>query len=284
MTPLRVILGFLVLWPVVGFLLSRVLRRNDLADLLWGSGIAVLVGAVGLPTIQEWEAWQRALVTLVLLWGLRLSVFLSFRNLPEPEDSRYAAWRKQWGKKEPLYAFFQVFGLQAVLAVGVALPALLKVVRPETALVSLGAGGQRVDLFFVFVAAAGLVIETVADAQLFIFRRRRHADRAAKKGEHPVLRSGLWAWSRHPNYFGETLFWWGITGIGFFGLPWMLQLGSLLGAALITFLLLRVSGVPMTEKGMGQRRGEEYRRYLAETSTFWLIPPCVYRYWKRPRE
>ena len=260
------LLFFTLAWSAFGFLLSRLLRRNDVADLLWGSGIAALVWSFA-PGIQNQSIVQALTLSLVTLWGARLTIFLARRNLPEPEDSRYAAWRKEWGTREPWIALLRVFTMQTIFALGVGMPAYLKLTSPTSA------GGLTLwDGAFASLALLGLLLETVADAQLHRFRR-------ARIGSHGVMDQGLWRYSRHPNYFGEVVFWWGVCGLGIHTLGSGAIAGSLLGTLFITFLLLKVSGVPMTERGMTKRRGPEYERYLAETSPFVPLPRGLYEPW-----
>jgi steroid 5-alpha reductase family enzyme len=263
------LLVFTAAWSSLGFLLSRRLRRNDVADLLWGSGIATLVWSFA-PGLSNLGLIQPLILVLVALWGVRLTAFLALRNLPEPEDSRYAAWRKEWGTREPWIAFLRVFTMQTVFALVVGMPAYLKLTHLSSA-----APLTRIDAAFATLAFLGLLTEAVADAQLHRFRR-------SNPGQHRLMDQGLWRYSRHPNYFGEIIFWWGICGLGISSLETGAIGGCLLGTAFITFLLLKVSGVPMTERGMAKRRGAEYERYLAETSPLIPLPRGWYpRFFKK---
>jgi len=266
------LLFFLVSWTFAGFMFSRLLRRNDIADLLWGSGIMLLSVSVAFLTgdaplnLIQWVA-----ISLVSLWGLRLTLFLAVRNLPEPEDSRYAAWRKEWGPREPVIALLRVFLLQTCLAIPVSAAAWAKLLERSPHAIPSVWDGMAVG-----AALIGLVIESVADLHLYLYRTRRRASGATG---HGVLTTGLWSWSRHPNYFGESLFWWGIACIGIFSGTWIQALLSLAGAGLIHFLLLRVSGVIMTERGMKSRRqAPEFERYLQETPRFIPLPPSIRRF------
>jgi steroid 5-alpha reductase family enzyme len=247
---LAVALGaMLLLW-----LASLALRDASIVDAWWGPGFALLawvdVAAAG--------AHPRLLLlaTAVTLWGLRLGAYLLWRNHGQPEDARYAAMRRHHGARFPLVSLVSVFALQGVLQVAVGLP--LAVVAAEPGASRLGA----LDAFGVALFAAGLAIESVADLQLARFK----AD-PASAGR--VMDRGLWAWTRHPNYFGDCLAWWGIFGVALaapFG--W----AALPGPALMTFLLLRVSGVALLERSIGKRR-PAYAEYAARVPAFFPRPP-----------
>ena len=261
-TSLSALTAFFLVWPFLGFALSRILRRNDVADLLWGTGIAALAWLVALPHWGELTRAQLFLLTLVSMWGLRLTAHLAVRNLPRPEDQRYVDMRNRWGRTEPLNAYLRVFLLQSALAIFVALAAWWKLRAP----LGLGDPLTWIDQGAVALAVIGLGVETSADFTLLSHMNRAHP-------KPPVLRSGLWAWSRHPNYFGETVFWWGVSLVG---IRSGLDLLGLLGALLITWLLLRVSGVPLLD-ARTRTRGPEHQAYLAEVSGFIPMPPSLWR-------
>ena len=198
----------------------------------------------------------RAMAAFILigLWALRLCGYLTWRNWGEPEDRRYQAIR---GRNQPHYeikSLIIVFALQALLAWWIALPILpvLKSPQPWSWLDSLGA--------VVFIV--GLIMETIADAQMARFK-------AKPKGKDAVLNSGLWRYSRHPHYFGESVVWWGfyLMALGA-GAPLWLVTSPLL----INFLLVKVSGVPLLEQDIAERR-PAYRDYILKTSSFIPRPP-----------
>jgi steroid 5-alpha reductase family enzyme len=228
-------------------------RRNvGLVDIVWPlfflASTGVYLAGADLPGMRP------ILVTaLVALWALRLSGYLALRNWNAPEDRRYAQIR---ARNEPGFAWkslFIVFWFQALLAWVVAAP--LKA--------ALSAGGDVgfLDAIGLTAALAGLVIEAVADEQLARFR-------AEAGNEGRVLDTGLWRYSRHPNYFGECLYWWGIWLVACAaGAAW-----TVYAPVLLTFLLLRVSGVALTERTIGQRR-PAYADYVRRTSAFVPLPP-----------
>jgi steroid 5-alpha reductase family enzyme len=193
-------------------------------------------------------------VALVLIWAIRLSVHLTVRNWGKPEDRRYQAIRARNQPHYPIKSLFYVFFLQVGLAFLVALPIryALNAVQPLGILDGLG----------VVIFLIGWSIETLADWQLTRFKAR-----GSPQGT--VLNTGLWRYSRHPNYFGEAVLWWGFV---FLALSAGGPLWLLISPAFITFLLLKVSGVPLLEADLAQRN-PNYRRYIESTSAFWPKPP-----------
>ena len=243
----------LVLWAI-----NLKTRDPSFIDAWWGAGMAVAAGvsylAVGNPGPR-----QAVLTALCVAWGLRLGVYLFRRWRAHGPDRRYermmadAQTRRGWG-----YGFASlvlVFALQAPLQVLVCLPVQLGQYGPQTIGALAWAG--------IVLAVVGLVFESVGDWQLSRFK----AD-PANKGK--VLETGLWRYTRHPNYFGDACVWWGLGLIGAeAGLPgWI----ALAGPALITVLLTRVSGVPTSEAGIKKRR-PDYEAYMARTSGFFPMPP-----------
>jgi steroid 5-alpha reductase family enzyme len=243
------ILAFMMaLW-----LLSLRLSDASIADVFWGVGFA----AVGLASLALASPSSRALLlaAMAALWGLRLALHLGRRWRGKGEDRRYQAMRRAWGPRFPVASLFTVFLLQGVLMWVVSLPlqagAALGDARP------LG----PIDALGVVTFATGLCFEAIGDAQLARFL----AD-PASAGQ--VMQSGLWRYTRHPNYFGDALVWWGIGLVAASAGAWW----SLAGPALMTVLLLRVSGVALLEKDIGSRR-PGYASYVARTSAFLPLPP-----------
>lgn len=194
------------------------------------------------------------LAAMVTLWGLRLGIHLALRKRGEPEDYRYADMRRRW-QPFALWSLAIVFGLQALLATVVSLPLQAVLGADENA------AAGRLDVLGGAVWALGLIFETVADRQLARFRAV-----AANRGK--VMDRGLWRYSRHPNYFGDFLVWWGICLVAAAAGAWW----SMIGPAVMTVLLLRVSGVALLERTIGERR-PGYADYAARTSAFIPLPP-----------
>jgi steroid 5-alpha reductase family enzyme len=244
-------MGGMLALSVAGWVVSLARRNVNLADSLWS--LFFLAGAVIYASRLE-TLGPRAVPILILLalWALRLSVHLAWRNWGKPEDRRYQAIRANNSPGFAWKSLFIVFWLQAILASVIALPVFtgLATTAPLNILDALGAT----------LALAGLIVESWSDHQLAQFK----ADPANRAR---VMDLGLWRYSRHPNYFGEACLWWGF-GLSALagGAGW-----TLVSPVLMTFLLLRVSGVTLLEKEIDQRR-PAYRDYVARTSAFipWL--------------
>ncbi|HEY2386810.1 MAG TPA: DUF1295 domain-containing protein [Candidatus Binatia bacterium] len=256
-TAAAVVVAMVALWG-----LSIALADVGIVDVWWGLGFAVVawVAWVMRPVPVAGAPSGRAALVLALvsLWALRLATHLFVRWRASPgEDRRYAAMRRKAGDDFVRRSLRTVFGLQGLLMWIISLPLQLAVVRPGGPLGTLGRLGIAVFLL-------GFGCETVADLQLTRFRRgRSNADQ--------VLDTGLWAWSRHPNYFGEVVLWWGLFLVTVEGTrAWW----TIVSPAIVTVLLVRVSGIPMLEHGMARRR-PRYAEYVARTSAFIPLPPAA---------
>jgi steroid 5-alpha reductase family enzyme len=238
----------------VTWVISVVRRDVSIVDRVWGLAFVVLawvyVVAVEDPTSRSFLA-----AGLVTVWGLRLSAYLTWRSWSKGEDWRYGQMRERAGGSFAIQSLFTVFWLQGLVAWGVALPlaAAVRAGQPE----SLG----WLDAVGVLVWMTGFLFEAVGDLQLARFRANP-ANRGA------VLDTGLWRYTRHPNYFGDAVQWWGLGLIGVAAGAWW----SLLGPLGMTIVLLRVTGVFATEKHLRETRGTAYGEYVRRTSAFvpWL--------------
>ncbi|HJS46216.1 MAG TPA: DUF1295 domain-containing protein [Rhizomicrobium sp.] len=234
------------------WLLSLKLRDVSIVDIFWGPGIA---GVVDIAAAIGHASGPRAAAVLLLvnLWGVRLAAHIWTRH--RDEDRRYTAMRVRFGPNWWWISLIQVFLLQAILIWFVPAPLVTAVLfshRPMLWLDHLGIG----------LAAFGLALEALADFQLSSFRLN-----PANKDK--VMDQGLWGWSRHPNYFGEAVLWWGFFIIGFAASHmWWLILSPLL----VTALLLQVSGVALMEETITQRR-PGYDDYKRRVSAFVPWPP-----------
>jgi steroid 5-alpha reductase family enzyme len=230
-------------------------RNASIVDVYWGPGFAA-IAALALWLSSERGARSALLLGMVALWGLRLGIHLAWRNRGMGEDPRYAAMRRRYGARFGRVSLVTVFALQAALSWAISLPLQVALLRPGTA--ALGA----LDALGVALFATGLGFEAVGDWQLARFR-------AQPQNRGRVLDRGLWRYTRHPNYFGDSLAWWGMfcvaasTPLG----PW-----TAVSPALMTFLLLRVSGVPLLERSLARTR-PGYADYVARTSAFVPLPP-----------
>ena len=244
-------LAGMMVFGVLGWLLS--LWRNNVThvDSMWS--LFFLLAAL----LYAWHTWfEGARLTLVIvlvdLWALRLCGYLTLRNWGPHEDHRYVVIRRNNEPHFWLKSLYIIFGLQALLAWIVSLP-LLGAIHSSGELNWLDLVGMVVMLF-------GLAWESVADWQLAKFKAN-----SANRGK--VLDQGLWAYSRHPNYFGECCVWWGFYLIAVAAGAWW----SLPGPLLMTLLLLKVSGVALLEKDIGERR-PAYAAYIARTNAFFPGP------------
>ena len=248
-------LGSLALLFLAVWVLSLVRRDASVVDVLWGIGFAfvalVTYGACGAPTSRA-----RLVLGLTVLWGARLALYLSWRNSGQGEDFRYGAMRRRHGERFAWVSLYTVFGLQAALCWVISLPVQAAIASPTWETLGL------LDALGVVLFAVGFFFESVGDLQLARFK-------ADPMNRGKVMDRGLWAWTRHPNYFGDAVVWWGLftlslsTPVGIFTLP---------APLLMTFLLLRVSGVALLERSLVKRR-PEYKEYMERTSTFWPLPP-----------
>lgn len=237
---------------VLTWTISLVARDASIVDIVWGLGFVIVAWTV---TIGLEERPPRAvlLVALTTVWGLRLSGYLAWRNLGEPEDRRYGAMRKKHGSRFALVSLVTVFLLQAVIMWTVSLP------------VQVGQHGTRplglLDLLGAAMFAFGLLFESVGDLQLATFK-------ADPGNETAVLETGLWRYTRHPNYFGDFCVWWGLYLVALAGGGWW----TIVGPAVMSLFLMRISGVGMLEKTIGRRR-PGYVDYATRTNTFFPGPP-----------
>ena len=234
------------------WVVSLARRDVSIVDSLWGPMIALTAWAYALLAPQTGPR-EMLVLGLASLWAVRLSGHVTWRNWGQGEDRRYQAIRARNQPSFQYKSLYLVFGLQACLAWVVALP-LMAALAGDRPLGWLDGLGAALWLF-------GLGYEALADWQLARFK----AD-PAHAGQ--VMDRGLWAWSRHPNYFGESLVWWGAWLVAVAaGAAW-----TVVSPVLMTVLLLRVSGVALLEKDMTERR-PAYRDYMARTSAFVPWPP-----------
>ncbi len=252
-TAAAVAIAMVALWG-----LSIALADASIVDIWWGPGFAMIGWIAWLlrPPTAGRPLHAGLLLGLVSIWASRLALHLFLRwRAAAGEDRRYAAMRRKAGAAFVRRSLHGVFGLQGVLMWIVSLPLQLAIAGDGRPIGIVGWTG--VALF-----AAGWLCESIADLQLTAFRRTR------ANGDQ-VLDSGLWAWSRHPNYFGEVVLWWGLFLVAVeSSRAWW----TIVSPAVVTVLLLRVSGIPMLEHGMARRR-PRYADYVARTSAFVPRPP-----------
>jgi len=235
------------------FVVSLIKKRNDVADVAWGLGFVLMAW---ISYFISGDFGMRGLVVniLVSIWGLRLAWHIFARHKGKPEDFRYFTWRQQWGKWFYLRSYFQIYILQGFFLFLIVLPVLF---------INQNAGGLfgALDFLGILVWLIGFYFEAVGDAQLALFIKNPN-----NKGK--LMQGGLWAYTRHPNYFGEVTQWWGL---------WLVALSvpmgwiGIIGPITITFLILKVSGVPMLEKKMAEN--PDFANYKKRVSMFFPLSP-----------
>jgi steroid 5-alpha reductase family enzyme len=244
--------GAVFVYMTVVFLIAILAKDNSIVDVGWGPGF-ILVAVVTFFLRPGFEARHVLITVLVLIWGLRLATHIFLRNWGRGEDFRYAKWRKDWGRWFIPRSFFQVFMLQGIFMLLISSPTILVNRSRERGLTMLDALGGLVWL-------TGFLFEAVGDYQLKRFKQKPES-----RGK--IMAAGLWKYTRHPNYFGEAVLWWGI---------WLVALSvdsgwaAIISPLTISFLLLKVSGVAMLEKRYAGN--EEFAAYARRTSSFfpWL--------------
>ena len=239
---------------LVVWLISLKMRDASIVDIAWGSGF-VVVAWVSF-WLSEGEPTRSLLLTLLTtIWGLRLAFYLAKRNLGHGEDFRYQSMRRKHGKKFAIVSLYSVFGVQGLLMWIVSLPVQLGQVRETPSFGAIGAAG-------VLLWGVGMFFESVGDAQLAKFKRD-----PTNKGL--VMNQGLWRYTRHPNYFGDTCVW---AGLGLIAAESSLGIFGLLGPVVMTILLVKVSGAALLDRAMLKRK-PGYEKYVATTSGFIPRPP-----------
>lgn len=237
------------------WVISVVRRDASIIDPWWSMAFLLVTGHTAVST--GLTPAKTLLLAMVALWAIRLWLHLLFRSRGKPEDPRYAAFRQRYGPTRYWWvSFFQVFVLQGCLVVLISAPLQLAAAARHPDPISL------TDIAGLLVFTIGLVVEVVADAQLQSFRGD-----PARRGQ--VLDTGLWRLSRHPNYFGEAVLWWGLW---LFAVRQPYGWASIVAPLVMTFLLVKVSGVPMLDAHLGTTK-PGYSDYMQRTSAFILRLP-----------
>ena len=227
-------------------------KRNDVADIAWGLGY-ILICCFLFYTYPAYPVLI-LLYSLITIWGLRLSVHIYFRNKNKTEDFRYKAWRDEWGKSFYLRSYLQVFLLQGLFLLIVISPVIHAAVeKPYTWNIITWTG--------LLCWLIGFYFQVVGDWQLTVFIK-------SKKKSGSIIQTGLWKYSRHPNYFGEIVMWWGIFIIT---TPFANSFYFIVGPLFITLLITFVSGVPLLEKKYAGNSA--YKDYKKRTSMLFPMPP-----------
>ncbi|RZT95716.1 steroid 5-alpha reductase family enzyme [Ancylomarina subtilis] len=244
--------GSLIIFILVTLLwvLSVMLTNASIVDLFWGFGF-VVVNAFYFLVSEDFNLRKILLLTLVTIWGLRLSIYLSWRNIGKGEDFRYQKFRQDYGPKRYWwFSYFQVFILQGALIMLVSLPLMgTNLWEQSDTLIWL-------DYLGIVVWCIGFLFEAGGDFQLARFKKNPQ-----NKGK--VLNTGFWKYTRHPNYFGDSAVWWAYAIFSIAaGAYW-----PIVGSVLMTVIIIKISGVALLEKTLNNTK-PEYYDYIKKTSSF----------------
>jgi len=229
---------------------SVFIKNVSIVDIFWGLGF-VVVNTFYVFMSGELNARKIVILTLVCIWGFRLAIYLAIRNIGKGEDFRYQEFRQNYGPKRYWwFSYFQTFLLQGVLIMIISLP-LLGINYNNS-----NGNLQILDYLGIIIWIIGFTFETVGDFQLSNFKRD-------SKNKGKILHTGLWKYTRHPNYFGDSAVWWayGIFSIAA-GSYW-----QAIGAVIMTLLILKISGVSLLEKTLKETK-PQYKEYIQKTSSF----------------
>ncbi len=249
-TALALLVFVLLLWG-----LSLLMRNASIIDCFWGLGF-ILVCTVGLRFHNPPTPHQVLLAGMVFLWGARLSLYLTRRNWGQPEDYRYKAMRDHNGPSFAWKSLFTVFLLQGFLTWFISLPLQVAIAAESPV------PWDGLALVGVVIFLAGLTFESIGDWELARFK-------AKPENQGKVMDQGLWRYTRHPNYFGDALVWWGLY---ITALPAPYVTYTVLSPLVMTLLLMKVSGVPLLEKRMAETR-PKYAEYARKTPAFFPWRP-----------
>jgi steroid 5-alpha reductase family enzyme len=234
-----------ILWVV-----SVIIKNVSIVDLFWGLGFVLTSGFYFLKA-GGYETRKIILVVLTAIWGIRLSVYLAWRNAGKGEDFRYKQFRKNYGEKRYWWiSFFQTFLLQGILMWLISAPLLGAQYYGQSRHLSI------IDFTGITLWIIGFFFETAGDIQLAIFK-------ADPRNKGKVMDKGLWRFTRHPNYFGDSAVWWGYGFICLASGSWL----PVMGSVLMTALIIKVSGVALLEKSLKEQK-PQYREYIEKTSSF----------------
>jgi len=232
------------------WIVSVCITNVSIVDLFWGMGFVVINSFYFLMT-GDFHLRKIILLVLVSVWGLRLSIYLASRNLGKGEDFRYQEFRRNYGPKRYWWvSFFQTFLLQGILMLLISFPLLGANWNTQTA------GLNWIDYLAIFFWIVGFIFEAGGDFQLSRFKNN-----PVNKGK--VLNTGLWKYTRHPNYFGDSAVWWAYA-------LFCVAAGSywpVLGSVLMTLMIIKVSGVALLEKTLTNKK-PGYQEYVRKTSAF----------------
>jgi steroid 5-alpha reductase family enzyme len=242
-------LGVILMLMTLLWLLSLRLKNSSIVDIFWGTGFVIAGWLFFVLTPDGYIVRKLLISSLVTIWGLRLSIHILLRNWGKPEDFRYQKWRQESGARWWWQSYFKVFMLQGVLLWIISAPLLAAQFSPLPARLT------ALDFLAVLIWLVGFFFESAGDLQLSRFK-------AKPENKGKVLNSGVWRYTRHPNYFGDSAQWWGYFLIAAAAGGWW----TIFSPVIMTLFLLRVSGVALLEKTLETRPG--YKEYIKKTSAF----------------
>jgi steroid 5-alpha reductase family enzyme len=243
---------FIFCYASFWFVISLLIKRNDIADIAWGLGFVAIVFFLFItqaPTLQSVIVY-----ILTVIWGIRLAIHIGFRSKGKPEDFRYKKWRDEWGKYFVFRSYLQVYLLQGFFMWIISVPIIVVSMAKHQAISPFILAGSII--WFI-----GFAFESIGDYQLMLFIKQR-------QNKSDIMQTGLWKYTRHPNYFGEVLVWWGIC---IMVLPLQNGIWAVISPITISFLLLYVSGIPMLEAKY--KNNQAFQEYKKSTSAFFPMFP-----------
>lgn len=243
---LAILLIICITFEIIVFLLAKKLKRHDILDIAWGLSF-IFVTFVCMIIFQSFNILSIIFLFIITIWGVRLSSHIYFRNIGKHDDNRYIELTKNI--KNNFELFIKIYLPQLYLMLIICSPILFTVISKTNTL-------EIINIFGILIWIFGFIFESTADLQLKKFKSD-----ISNKGK--IMDSGLWAYSRHPNYFGEVVQWWGIWTIS---LSTIYSFFTFIGPATITYLILFVSGIPLLEKS--KENNELYIKYKSRVNKF----------------
>jgi steroid 5-alpha reductase family enzyme len=235
----------LVLWAI-----SLLLKNSSIVDIFWGFGFVLSAWLYYFISPEGFPIRKLILLVLATIWGMRLTLHILIRNWGKPEDFRYQKWRNESGKSWWIKSLFQVFLLQGLLMWMISAPLLAaQYFHVASSLIWL-------DYLAILIWVIGFFFEAAGDAQLSQFRAN-----ASNKGK--LLNTGVWHYTRHPNYFGDSTQWWAYYLLALAAGGWW----TFFSPIIMTIFLIKISGVVMLEKTLAETK-PGYRDYMSTTSSF----------------
>lgn len=238
-----------IIFMSVMWLVSQLIGKLSIVDIAWGLGF-IIVAVSTLLFNSEYLPRQLLVTLLVCLWGGRLAFYIYLRNKGREEDFRYQKMKESWGNEVAIQSYLRVFLLQGVFMLIVTF--VVQIVNSYSKQPALNV----LDLFGLLVWLLGFFFESIGDYQMYKFKKD-------KKNKGKIMKYGLWRYTRHPNYFGESVQWFGVFIIALSAPSGIL---GIISPVVITLMLLRVSGVPMLEAKY--KDNPEYQKYIKNTSSF----------------